>query len=581
MKQHVKFSPDMYPIYRKWHKFLEIMAIWIRSLAQVLARFVGYFTQYNVSKWVHYLSKVLVVILVLGLIHACNPHISQSTPLIENSTSHEAQSIQTTSPHHWHSENPNTPIDLAQGEPQRTEVPVNTYLANSPWPIFHRNNYAQASTPLRGPEPGNSIEVDFIDNTAIGGTSPWSQLSERYPDGERVVWGATNTHLFKAKADQGSFEIIDTYRIDRNPFSLHWNLLVLAGNKVIVPDTIRRRIYKFADRNPNDWRSDIILEDTFNFPRSVRGRAAQINITYDGWIIFMTGTGDVVAVSNDFEQYRTLQLPKQDGEINFHNAFSLDETGGIYIVTTHRFLKVGWRNNQLSLDWDVPYDFRGPGCDNVDRNVLQEIVAVARGETCTGSGTTPTLMGTGSNDRLVLVADGHSPANRMVAFWRDTIPADWSGIPGYDRRIAAITPLPYSTPDGEGFTAENSPTVDGYDITIAQYNGFSPGCNPLRGVQKLHWNSSGRSLDVVWATDEVNFNNVLTYSRGSNLVYGTGRRECIYYLWGLDWDTGQVLLELPLGDSPNYLNQGTQITISDNQTIFFGSSTGLVRIKPH
>jgi len=471
------------------------------------------------------------------------------------------------------------PFHLAQQPQIPGGVPINDYLADSPWPMFHRNNYAQASTPLRGPEPGDSFDVDVL-NTDIGGPSPWTLLSESYADGTRVIWGGTTTHVFKAVANREPFELIDAYRIDRNIFSFHWNLLVLQDNKVIVADRGKNRYYRFADADPNDWRSEIVLEDIFEIPESIPGKAGHFTLSYDGWIIFVTDAGYIAAVNTDFTEYRSLQLPRDDNEINFHNTYALDETGGIFIGTTNRMMRVDWRNNEFSLAWNVPYDFRGPGCENVRRRPARQFLAVARGETCTGSGTTPTLMGSGDDDKLVIVADGHSPSNHLVAFWRDGIPADWQGIEGYDRRIAAVATIPYSTPDGDGVTAENSPPVWGYDIAIAQYNGFRPECDPVKGVQKFRWNPQTRSLDLVWATDKVNLNNVMTYSEGSNLLYGSGRRDCVYHFWGLNWDTGDVELEIPLGDSPDYLDQGNQVTINDDRMTFFGSSTGIVRIRP-
>jgi hypothetical protein len=458
------------------------------------------------------------------------------------------------------------------------EPPVNSFIADSPWAIYHRNSYAQASTPLRGLEPGDTIQVDFL-RTRIGGTSPWSQISEQYPDGERVMWGATATHVFKASLSSNEFELIDSKRIDYNFLSLHWNLLLLANNKVIVPDPARRKIYRFADGDRTDPRSPIVLEATFEIPDRIPGKSAHINVTYDGWIVFTTDAGYIATVKSDFSDYRYLHLPQSEGAVNYHNAFSLDEEGGIYLVTTDRMIRVNWDGDSLSLGWSVPYNFRGAGCEGQQRNVVREVIAVARGEDCTGSGTTPTLMGFGDMDKLVLVADGHR-SNNMIAVWRDEIPTDWAGLPGHDRRIAAVTPLPYSTPEGEGFTAENSPTAWGYDIAIAQYNGFQPPCNPLNGVQKLRWNPADRTLQVVWATDAVNFNNVLTYSNGSNLVYGSGRRNCVYYFWGLDWQTGKIQLEVPLGDSSNFLDQGNQVSISDDRRMVFGSSRGIVRLRP-
>ncbi|MEO1399848.1 MAG: hypothetical protein AAFV72_01180 [Cyanobacteria bacterium J06635_1] len=457
--------------------------------------------------------------------------------------------------------------------------PVNPYLADSPWPVYHLNSYAQASTHLRGPEPGDLLAVETVQPWLMGGVSPWTLISEQYPNGERVAWGATTTHVFKLSIDD-DFSVIDRHRIDFNPFSVHWNLILLAGNQVLVPDPGERKFYLYGEADPSDPNSEIVLEDTFELPEDVLGSSAHVNVAYDGWTIFTTDEGYVGAISPDFDEYRVLELPQDEGEINYHNAFSIDEEGGIYIVTTDRMLRVNWQNQELSLGWEVPYDFRGPGCEDINRGPIRELFAALLGETCTGSGTTPTLMGVEGMDELVLVADGHSPNNNMVALWRDQIPDDWVGLPGHDRRVAAVVPLPYSTPDGEGFTAENSPVAWGYDIAIAQYNGLTLDSDPLNGVQKLRWSPESRTLDLVWSTDTVNFNNVLTYSDGSDLVYGTGRQDANYYFWGLDWETGEIALEVPLGDSADFTNQGNQITLNEDRSIVFGAGTGAVQIRP-
>jgi hypothetical protein len=457
--------------------------------------------------------------------------------------------------------------------------PVNPFLASSPWPTYHRNSYAQASTLLRGPEPTDKLSVSLTPNVSST-TSPWLQLSEAYPSGERVVWGATLTHVYKALIDGPQLQIIDEYQIDRNILTINWSLITLRGNQVYVPDPGNRRLLRFADQNPADPRSPIELKGSFTLPDSIPGSFVHLNVTYDGWLMMLTNESDLVAVRPDFSEYRTFSIPKNASETGTHNAFSIDEEGGMYFVSTEAMTRINWDGNQFSLGWRVPYNFRGPGYENVSSDPASELDRFLKGEPGTGSGTTPTLMGFGSMDKLVLVADSSTP-NNLIAFWRDDIPADWQGLPGYDRRIAAVTPLPYSTPAGEGFTAENSPTAWGYDIAIAQYNGFSPDDNPLPGVQKLSWNPDANRLDLAWATDQVNFNNVLTYSAGSNLVYGSGRRNSVYYFWGLDWQTGEVKLEVPLGTSDDYLDQGNQVTLNDDRSVMFSTATGIVRIAPN
>jgi hypothetical protein len=455
----------------------------------------------------------------------------------------------------------------------------NLFLADSPWPIFHRNPYAQASTQLRGPELGDRIQVQYSP-TPNKRVSPWSVLSEAYPLKQRVVWGATSTHVFKALVNKDRFEVVANYRIDREPLEVNWNLAVFRGNKVIVPDRNQRRFLRFTDEDTKNPRSPIKLDATWKIPPEIKGKSAHFNVSYDGWIIFITDGGYIAALKPDFTDVRFSKLNWSKGDFNQHNAYSIDEDGGIYIVSTQAMTRINWDGQKFTDGWRAPYDFRGPGCPKRTPGRLREVIRTIRGKPCTGSGTTPTLMGTGTMDKLVLVVDGHSP-NNMVAFWRDKIPNDWKGLPGYDSRLAGVTPLPHSTPQGKGFTSENSPTAWGYDIATAQYNGFFPDCNPLPGVQKLRWNPKARELQLVWATNKVNFNNVLTYSNGSSLVYGSGRRNCEYYFWGLDWKTGEVKLEVPLGKDERFLDQGNQVTINDDRSAIFGTRLGIVRIRPN
>lgn len=277
----------------------------------------------------------------------------------------------------------------------------------------------------------------------------------------------------------------------------------------------------------------------------------------------------------------THDLNQDENEVNWHNAFSVDENGGIYLASQRALTKMQWngQNRTFSRVWQTPYNFRAPGCPE-PRNRIAEGLRFLFGGKCSGSGTTPTLMGVGEMDKLVLTLDGHDPKNNLVAFWRDKIPRDWKGIPGKDRRIAAIVPLPYATSKGRGFNTENSPTVYGYDVAVAQYNGFRPSCQPLRGVQKLRWIPETRQLELVWANPEVSLNNVLTYSVGSNLLYGSGRNDCSYHFYALDWESGKVQMDVPLGQDQTFLDQGNQVTINDDRSLIFGGLEGHVRIAP-
>ena len=156
-----------------------------------------------------------------------------------------------------------------------------------------------------------------------------------------------------------------------------------------------------------------------------------------------------------------------------------------------------------------------------------------------------------------------------------------------DIRLADVIKIPYAKSFSNKFQSiENSPTVHGYDVAIAQFNGFlGYDCKNYKGVQKFRWNSTRRKFDLQWATDQINMNGVLTYSSGSNLLYGSGKEEdCNYYYYGLNWDTGEVELKLLLGAEQRFpkdpfYDQGVNHIIDENGSIYFSGSRSLVKLE--
>jgi hypothetical protein len=463
------------------------------------------------------------------------------------------------------------------------EAPTNPYAAQSPWPHFHRNSYAQAASPLRGPQAGDALEMQHIALPREGGTPTQMHISEKYPDGSRTVWSTTLTSVIKARVAGPAFELIDTYRMDLTAlsFNIHWNMQLARGNKAFVPDPKNRAILRFGDADPKDPRSKIALEARFVLPEAIPGKATVINLSHDGWLIFVTDKAWLGAVKQDFSAWRAFDLGAQTGDVTVHNSFPIDERGNIHLVSYTAMTQVRWTGETFELGWRSEYDFRGPGCPPPSQNIRDEVRKTVRGEGCTGSGTTPTLVGRGNGmDQLVVAVDSHAP-NRLVAFWRGEIPRDWVTLPGQDRRVAGVIALPHSTWVGDGFTAENSPPVWGYQIAVAQYAGFWPGCTPARGVQMVRWDPQARVLKLQWANPDVHFNNVMTISAGSSLLYGIGRGEqCRYTYRGLDLATGQEMFSLPLDRSNRFADGGNTHALNDDRSIVFGVSNGIARLHP-
>lgn len=479
-----------------------------------------------------------------------------------------------------HAASAQTPLDM------EGEAPANPFAAGDVWGQFHRNGYAQASTTGRGPEPGDAMDVQYIHLPGRGGAPTQMHISDAYPDGSRTAWSTNLTHLFKVHVDGDRFELVDAFEITPRAldWNIHWNMQLAVGNTAFVPSPNTREILKFGEADDTDPNSPIVLEGRYALPPEVKGEPVVLNLSYDSWVIYVTDAAYIGAIRQDFSEAAWFDLGKATNDLSTHNSFPMDEDGNIFIASYFAMTKVNWDGARFSLVWRAPYDFRGPGCDEASENRRAEVRRAITGRSCTGSGTTPTLVGRAGMDELVVAVDSHRK-NNLVAFWRGEPPADWKGLPGQDRQVAGIIELPYSTWEGDGFTAENSPPVSGYDIAVAQYAGLgiSRRCrrNAPRGVQMARWNPDTDQLELVWSNPDVPFNNVITLSSGSNLLYGSGRdRDCDHVYRGLDRSTGAVAFEVDLGRSAKFTDGGNTNALLPDRSIVFGVRQGMVRLRP-
>ncbi|MEL6917558.1 MAG: hypothetical protein AAFO99_07485 [Bacteroidota bacterium] len=467
---------------------------------------------------------------------------------------------------------------------QQEDHPVNPYLADSPWPTYHGNSYRQSYSEIAGPMDANNVKVKTLKGIK-GGTSPWTYFSEKYPDGQRVLLQSNATHFYKIVDDKQGLRIVAKVKIDSDWLkSFGWNLLQTKGNVWYTYDPKYNpqkgqttKLFKITDSQHNNPYSRLVVRDTFDFKGIVANKVQNFGINYRGEIAFYSGSikkqdGAVFGIlSSNFDLLDTLRIRPVTNELFGHNAFPIDENNSMYVVTTHRLIRIDWDGEALKLGFEAWYDFVNDG---------------PTGTFAEGSGTTPTLMGFGEgNDQLIIVADGHK-RNNLLAFWRK-IPGDWKGIKGEDIRLAGKIKLPAAKRFSNKFQSiENSPTVYGYDVAIAQFNGFlGQGKNPLKGVQKVHWNIEKNIFELAWVNTDINMNGVLTYSKGSNLVYGSGREEkCNYYYYGLDWDSGKLRFRKHLGKVCKWLKNplddgGCQQIIAEDGSIYYAGGASLVKLE--
>jgi len=522
--------------------------------------------------------------------------------------------------------------------------PANPYLADSHWPLIHGGVDAQKSSPYAGPplpakDAGRRLADDEIRFKPLGPIELISlNWSGPYPDGRRAIWVGSHQHL--VKLDGETLETLSTYvmrqgnylgaaevaRINRRYDGLvaqgdFQGLFDLAdqvagsrlrdehmGNCYAFTNNDNERVFYFKDGDSGrrylrffgdavegDIESPIELKREWEIP-DVDGRPFipfAFSMTFDGWTIMASNTGILMALSQDLSEYRTLDLaahggadPALDSISSYvRNGINVDDGNGIYVVTRDQLMRVQWTGDGFSRDpaqgtWQVDYP---PGD--------------------LGSGTTPVLMGFGEDeDNLILIGDGESDDPRLMLFWRNDIPADWEGIDGYDRRVAAVAEVTFEPGAKSRARIENSPAVMGWGIFVAPesprvaapeqgsvvknflaeaISTGLPGREAVGGA-KWEWDSQARKLEQVWMTPLKLSGSMCSASRANGLLYCIGRRDGDFTLEAIDWQTGRSAFHYVLGPSMRYFAYNNLVVTPDGAVdLHSWLGMGLVRIQPN
>ncbi len=447
--------------------------------------------------------------------------------------------------------------------PAGTQPPANPFLADSPWPISHQGTYMQASSDQPGLTRNDLSTVSRIAGAPGAITMAYGPA---YGDGSYPVWGSAWFGVHKSVQTPNGIVKVGEVPFFPNlsggiedAISTAYSFVDVEGNFFAAGQDMIRR---YSDAVPGDPMSPIAATGSFWVPPGVLVGGDVIvgmSLTHDGTIIVVSKRGVVMSLGRDFTGFTSLQLP---GDHTVSNATPIDEDGGIYVVTESHLFRVQWTGSDLSLDeadgsWSVEYD-GGP-----------EIPPPGR--LGPGSGTTPTLLGSGDDDKLVAIADGQELMH-VNLFWRDAIPADWAGLPGEDRRLAGKAPITFGDPAATRSVTEQSLTGRAYDVMavsnaygppfdtdggkLAVFASGNPGVQP-RGAEKFRWDPATRTLTSAWANPTISCpNGIPSMSAATGYAYCWGARGGIWTLEGLDWNTGAAVFNIPLtaasGDNSAY-----------------------------
>lgn len=467
------------------------------------------------------------------------------------------------------------------------EPPVNSFVADSPWPMSHRNPYCQASSPYPGPE-----------DTAFGATSSFTAgmpglitlaVSKSYPDGKRVIWGSSSTEVFKADTSLNYIK-----KIKKESLSLSSVLStdeILSGAYTLVDrDNIFymprfTKLFAFGDAIAGKRGSDIVVKRTFEIPAGLLVNPAEkivgLSMTWDGMLVFATSHGLIGAVSRNFNNAYYYRFGPDEV---ISNSIACDEEGGIYVVTNENMYRVQWTGSGLTTDpaaggWTAGYETGDAGGMRLGA----------------GSGSTPTLMGCGNQDKFVVITDCQDVMN-LVLFWRDEIPADWQQIPGTkSRRIAAQVPVTFGDPSATDTLSEQSVCVRGYGALVVNnqlkvplnnqiFSILLSGLNTVApyGAEKFEWDPQTRMLNTAWVNKTVSIpNGIPSMSQASNLVYGVGQDWLGTWTFeALDWTTGKSAFSFVYGLTPVFNSAYAATEIGVDGCLYTGTALGMARMTP-
>ncbi len=412
------------------------------------------------------------------------------------------------------------------------------------------------------------------------------------PGVKPVAPPALNQVLDQSFTDVGQVEAavhndwgVDWTRIANGVYSL-----VDKDNRVYYV-TQNAQIVVFGLTNANNPEAGVRILRTLDFrpwlgagpglggqPESIVG----LNMTYDGKLAILSTRG--LSIID-----RTLQGEPQ--QLNFgadeivSNAMAVDDKGGIYAASDKIMRKIVWTGSRLSTAaadgaWASPYDFG------------RQPPAVKFG---IGTGSTPTLMGYGTDDRLVVITDG-ADRMKLVAFWRDAIPDGFQPKPGTkSNRIAdQIQVTAGLNPQPEFIQSEQSVVVDGYGAFVvnnARPQGApdrlvdvlagGPVFAPPSGIERFQWDPANHSWSSAWSRpDVVSTSMVPSESTKSGVVFVNGYTKADgWEVTGLDWKSGKTVHRTIFGQSN--LGNGAYALVQyfPNGDLLFNSIGGPFRVK--
>src|SRR4051795_11786453 len=269
-----------------------------------------------------------------------------------------------------------------------------------------------------------------------------------------------------------------------------------------------------------------------------------------GRIWFASSNGVVGYIDPNNGEVKSVDTKAPNG-----NSFSVDDSGGVFIVTDKAMYRFDASPSGVVTTWREAYDNVG---------------IKKPGQTQAGSGTTPTVMGSD----YVAITDNADPMNVVV--YKRAAQVDGSRlvckVPVFSKGASDTDQSLIATPTS--IVAENN---YGY----ANPASVEYGKSTTPGLERLDVAASG--CRKVWHSDEVAPSVVPKLSLANGIVYTYTKParddgEDGWYLTALDFATGKTLWRALAGEVLGYNNNYAPVTLGPDGSVYVGVLGGLVRL---
>ena len=453
---------------------------------------------------------------------------------------------------------------IPSGSPAYVGHPATPNPVTAPAPPQH---------PFLAPDPGNNIHNDAYMTDSYTGRGPLGvspkvtstlQVAEcasltfdRRGRLETVCVGATTPTL--KLFDPTTLKQIASYSLPNRPLGLNLFSDFSGGgyfyldheDRAVIP-TGNRHIQVVGQNPPG---TKFVRERDFDLTGVVTPSDKIVSAlpAWTGQIVFVTEKGVVGVVDPESGAIKVRPL----GE-TITNSFAVDETGGIYIVTTKAQYRV---------------DLTAAGAPEVSwREEYPNSGVTKPGQTSAGSGTTPTLV----NDEWLAITDNADPMNIVV--YRRGLEVDG------DREVCSVPVF-----EKGASATDNSLIAADRALIVTNNHGYKgpvqtiAGSVSAPGIDRVDIDADGNGCKVVWQNrTERSPSAVAKMSLANGLVYIVSRdRKGIsdsWYLTALDFRTGQAVFKQRYGTGFGHNVNYAPVSLGPDGAAYVGVLGGLVRI---